>query len=74
MTYVEDWHAKKEKQDAIVQNFIQAKPGDIDSSESVLMARLSGLGLRGDYLASEVRQAMARRHDRLSYERSRSHE
>ena len=71
MTVASDWHAKKEKQDAYVQNFIEANPGDIDASESVLMARLKGLGLCGDYLASEVRQAMARRHDRLAYERSR---
>ena len=65
MTVAEDWHAKKELQDAYVQQFIDAKPGDVDASESVLMARLSGLGLRGDYLMAEWRQATVRRFDRL---------
>ena len=65
-TVSEGWHVKKEMQDAIIDGFINAQSGSIDASESVLMARLSGLGLRGDYLASEVRQAMARRHNRLT--------
>ena len=71
MTVSEDWHAKRERQDAMIEAFIQAKPGDVDASESVLMARLKGLGLHADILASETRQAIARRADRLAYERSR---
>src|SRR3954471_23290661 len=50
------WRELKEKQDAMVEEFING----IDS-EHVLRARLYGLGLRGDYLESEVRQAIARR-------------
>lgn len=65
-TVADDWHVKKEMQDAIIDSYINAAPTSIDASESVLMARLSGLGMRGDYLASEVRQAMARRHDSLT--------
>lgn len=58
-TVSEDWHAKKVKQDAMVDEFING----VDS-EAVLRARLYGLGLRGDYLESEVQQAFMRRYDR----------
>lgn len=52
----EDWHAKKERQDAIVTEFINGP-----DSEEVLKARLYGLGLRGSYLEDEVRQAVGRK-------------
>ena len=61
MSVSEDWHAKKERQDAFIQAYLDAKPHSIDDSEDVLRARLFGLGLRGDYLAAEVRQAVGRR-------------
>jgi hypothetical protein len=50
------WHENKEKQDAMVNEFIAGH----DSVE-VLKARLYGLGLRGDYLESELAQAVARK-------------
>jgi len=56
-----DWHAKKERQDAMINAFLEAKPHTIDGSHDVLRARLWGLGLRGDYLDAEVRQAVGRK-------------
>lgn len=46
------WRANKERQDQCVQDYLNG----IDS-EDVLRARLYGLGLRGDYLESEMRFA-----------------
>lgn len=53
------WRELKERQDAMINEFL-----DGVDSEDVLLARLYGLGLRGDYLESEVRQAKARKHGR----------
>ena len=65
-TISEDWHAKKERQDAYINAFLEAKPHTIDGSYDVLRARLWALGLRGDYLDSEMRQAVARKADRTN--------
>lgn len=53
------WKQNKETQDRYVDEFINGT-----DSEDILRARLCGLGLRGDYLASEVHQAVARKADR----------
>jgi hypothetical protein len=60
-TVSENWDAKKVRQDAIIEAFIQG-----DDSPDVLRARLFGLGLRSDYLAAEVFQATGRRQARLA--------
>lgn len=57
-TVSEDWHWQKAKQDAMVEDFILG-----NDSTDVLSARLFGLGLRGDYLKAEVRQADERREE-----------
>lgn len=55
-TVSEDWHAKKEKQDAILKRYVGG-----ELSLAVLEASLYALGLRNDYLASEVRFAITSR-------------
>lgn len=51
------WRELKERQDACINAFIDGS----FNSENVLRARLRELGLWGDYLESEVKQAVARK-------------
>lgn len=51
------WPERDERIRICVQQFVEASPRDIDDSEDVLKARLFGLGLRGQDLQLEFRNA-----------------
>lgn len=51
-TVSEDWHAKKEKQDAILKRYVAGEFGFF-----AMKASYFALGLRGDSLSHEVRRA-----------------
>lgn len=50
------WKEQKAKQDRIIEEYLNGT-----DNKDVLMARLYGLGLRGDYLTAEVNQAVGRK-------------
>lgn len=47
----------KERLDGAIKDFIEASPGTVSDSSDVLRARLFGLGLRGESLNYEVKNA-----------------
>lgn len=59
------WPERDERIKIAVQQFVAAKPRDIDDSEDVLRARLFGYGLRGQDLQSEFNHARLAKFERL---------